>query len=330
MAGLSVQLQSVNGHYVCAEGGGGRELRADKPAPLTWESFVLTDLSGLPLAHGHSVALQAMNGEYVYAEHGGGGALLARGPQIGSWEPLTVHRLDGPGLVGNGDRIALQAVNGRFVYAEGGGGGRLLAAGVKIDRHEPFTLRVLPPRHVRVELDSVVCRDTEDVMGGDELVFIATGVNRAGGPPQAAVVTPIRINSGQRRRVPPAQAVVFDGDVDVASTLVIGIAAMDEDANHDWNDHADQVRTIAQHVGGAMAVFGPKGVAAGAVLRALTEGIGLLLKLDEDDRLGEMAVDLPVITLPFGQSLQRWRFWRSRRIGYSTWDYELSYRVFVS
>ncbi|MDP9434429.1 MAG: hypothetical protein M3P93_04235 [Actinomycetota bacterium] len=330
MAGLSVQLQTVNGHYVCAEGGGGREVVANRPAPREWETFVLTGLSGLPLRHGHSVALQSMSGHYVYADGGGGSGLVANGPAIGGWEPLKVHRLESPGEVKDGDRIALQTVSGLYVYADGGGGGGLVAKGPAIGGWEPFTVRVLPPRHVRIELATVRCGNTEDVTGADELYLAAAGVNRAGGPPQSALVKPISINDGQTKTIPPDQAVVFDGDVEVASTIVVGIVARDEDSSHDWNAHGEQVRTIAGHVGAALAVAGPKGVVAGAVLKGLVEGVGLIMKLDQDDRLGETAVEIPVVTLGFGEHTRTWRFWRSRQIGYSTWDYTLTYRIFVS
>jgi hypothetical protein len=191
-------------------------------------------------------------------------------------------------------------------------------------------MRVLPPRHVRIELTQIRCGNTEDVTGADDVYIAGAGVNRAGGPPQAALVKPIKINDKQTKPIPPEQGVVFDGDVEVASTLVLGLVAHDADANHEWGQHADQVRTISGHVGAALAVAGPKGVVAGAVIRGLVEGVGLIMKLDEDDRLGETAVTIPVVSLGFGEHTRTWRFWRSRVIGLSTWDYTLTYRIFVS
>ncbi len=329
MPGLTLQMQAVNGQYVCAQGGGGRELRADKNFPLAWESFVLTDLNGLPLADGHSIVLQAMDGQYVYADGGGGGLLLARGAAIGPWEPFRVRRLNGTGPIGGGDRIALQAVDGRYVYAEGGGGGRLVAAGGSVGPWEPFTIHVLPQRHVRIELHEVYCRDTEDVTGADEFSLTGAASNRADNASGTTIVKPISINNGQTRRIVTDEAVLFDHQVDVASTIVASMVALDIDASHDWTKHGEQVRTVAKHVSAAMAAAGPKGIVGGALLQAVTEGVGLIMRLDEDDVLGRVAVEFPVISLPWGKSAQRWPFWRKRRIGYSTWDYEITYNVFV-
>ena len=71
-----VALKSINGHFVCAENGGGREVVANRTAIGPWETF-----QWVTLAHGGSarerIALKASNGQFVCAEGGGGGCVNA-------------------------------------------------------------------------------------------------------------------------------------------------------------------------------------------------------------------------------------------------------------
>ena len=80
LGGGNVAIQADNGQYVCAEGGGGRELVANRSAIGPWETFALIDLGG-----GY-VALQAHNGQYVAAEIGSNHNLNANRDAIGPWE----------------------------------------------------------------------------------------------------------------------------------------------------------------------------------------------------------------------------------------------------
>jgi hypothetical protein len=122
-----VALRAHNGQYVVAEGGGGRELRADRPGVREWETFKLIELGG------SRVALRANDGSYVAAEGGGGGPLVANRRDIRAWE--TFERID----LGE-NRIALRASNGQFVVAEDGGGGPVLANRDLRQAWETFTL----------------------------------------------------------------------------------------------------------------------------------------------------------------------------------------------
>lgn len=112
--GKRVGLRTENKSYLCAEGGGGRELVANRTAMDSWATFLLHDLGD------GKVALQAASGHFVCAEKGGGQGLYANRPCIGSWE--TFERVDR----GNGS-LALRASDGHFVCAESGGGGRVVA-----------------------------------------------------------------------------------------------------------------------------------------------------------------------------------------------------------
>ena len=107
-----IALQARNGQYVVAEGGGGREVNANRNAIGPWEIFHVVPLGGT------EVALQANNGQFVVAEDGGGREVNANRNAIGPWERLNVIRLWPP----QDDAVALQVHNDQFVVAEDGGG----------------------------------------------------------------------------------------------------------------------------------------------------------------------------------------------------------------
>jgi hypothetical protein len=77
-------LRAANGQYVCAEGGGGREVVANRDQILGWETFSLIDLGN------SRVALRAANGQYVCAEGGGGREVVANRDQILGWETFEL------------------------------------------------------------------------------------------------------------------------------------------------------------------------------------------------------------------------------------------------
>jgi hypothetical protein len=109
-----VTLRAYDGQYVCAEGGGGGNVDANRNWAYTWENF---DILYLPDGH---VALEAANGQYVSAEGGGGGDVHANRDAIGSWEEFM---LEYRGY----DRVAFRTANGYYLCAEGGGGQRVVA-----------------------------------------------------------------------------------------------------------------------------------------------------------------------------------------------------------
>ncbi len=91
-----VTLQSVHGKFMCAEGGGGRELVANRDSVGDWEMFRFHCFDGydkLVLQPGVRIVLRASSRQFVYADGGGGGRLLALGPGIGGWEPLMLHMI---------------------------------------------------------------------------------------------------------------------------------------------------------------------------------------------------------------------------------------------
>jgi len=155
--GTEIALQAVNGQYVCAEGGGGGAVVANRDAINAWETFRL-------IYRGNgNVALQAANGQYVCAEGSGGGAVVANRDAINAWE--TFRLID----KGNG-YFALQAANRQYVCAENGGGQQVVANRNAIDAWETFRILDLSsPTKVALQVanDQYVCAEGG---GGDGMV----------------------------------------------------------------------------------------------------------------------------------------------------------------
>lgn len=138
-----VALRTFNGHYLCAEGGGGREINATRGEAREWETFELLDLNKAQLMSTDQVALRTHNGSYASAEGGGGGGIRATVPWILGWETFTLERADGsPGEIGHGDSVALRTENGMYVCAEDGGGGEVSANRQERREWETFVLEV--------------------------------------------------------------------------------------------------------------------------------------------------------------------------------------------
>lgn len=133
---------AVGGKYVAAENGGGGELRADRDAASTWETFTLYDHNGGTLQSGDFVSLQTLTGHWICAENGGGGAVNASRTDPQDWETFRVVKLTGTGAaVNNGDQIALQTRTlNLFVSALNGGGSGLLADRPQAQGWEAFVV----------------------------------------------------------------------------------------------------------------------------------------------------------------------------------------------
>jgi carbamate kinase len=140
-----IHLRADNGQYVCAEGGGGREVVANRDRAQEWETFTLELIDGR--FRGDSrIALRADNGQYVCAEGGGGREVVANRDSAREWETFTVERVPGRrgrGNVRTGDSIALRADNGQYVCAEGGGGREVVANRDRAQEWETFTVELI-------------------------------------------------------------------------------------------------------------------------------------------------------------------------------------------
>ncbi|VVB70491.1 FRG1-like domain protein [uncultured archaeon] len=131
-----IALQAANGQYICAEGGGGDGVVANRNAVGSWETFRLINRGD------NNVALQASNGKYACAESGGGNVIVANRNAIGAWEIFKLIDL------GN-NNVALRAYNGQYVCAEGGGGGAVVANRNAVGAWETFK---------RINLDNIALR----------------------------------------------------------------------------------------------------------------------------------------------------------------------------
>ncbi|WOO79982.1 uncharacterized protein LOC62_02G003498 [Vanrija pseudolonga] len=102
----------VNGKIVCAEGGGGHPLFANRDNVGPWEQFELEYESPT------CAAIKTKSGQYVCAEPHVDGqpdfTLVANRPGAGPWETFEVEQ-QGGGV------IALKAHNGKYVQATGDG-----------------------------------------------------------------------------------------------------------------------------------------------------------------------------------------------------------------
>jgi len=152
MSNNQIHLRTSNGHYVCAEGGGGREVNATRAAAAAWETFSIEVVS--TTAAGTTVHLKAANGQYVCAEGGGGQQVNANRPAAGAWETFTMQGLSG-GVVHGGESVHLRTSNGHYVCAEGGGGRAVNATRAAAAAWETFTVELVGARQGQSVADYV-------------------------------------------------------------------------------------------------------------------------------------------------------------------------------
>lgn len=121
-----VGLRAASGQYVVAEGGGGREVLANRWERGPWETFTLARVS-----FGSRIGLQAASGQFLVAEGGGGGEVRADRWAMGGWETFELVPL-------GGDRHALRAESGQHMVAEWGGGYEVRADRWNVAEWETF------------------------------------------------------------------------------------------------------------------------------------------------------------------------------------------------
>lgn len=188
-----IALIATNGSYVCAEGGGGSYLIANRPDLGEWETFNL-----IPVGSGF--ALQASNGKYVCAVAGGGGSVVVDRPGIGPWETFQIVDL------GN-DNIALSTARPFFLCAESGGAARLVADRDTIRSWETFR---------RVNLTQSRDQLRSDPSGGHTALTIST----------ASHAVSIASSDAVQAAVLPAPAVVQLDAANVAKSDITASAAV--------------------------------------------------------------------------------------------------------
>jgi hypothetical protein len=304
---------------------------ANRRVPLEWESFVLVNLRGGDLTDGCPVALQSSNGYFVCAENGGGGQVNANRKNRAQWETFTVKKLNGGGTIQNGDRVALLCYDQtHYLQAYNGGGGTVKADPPWAREWETFTIRTLPRRKVRIEILRVDCSDKESLCGPDHFYVAGAAVNRIDSQSGKILTNVTYIGKGEEKSFQPDERVVFDGEVDCASTICLGVAAYDRDSAANWKDRKQTLDQFSNAAAVALATLGPTGTTAGAVLKVATEVGKFFIDEDKDDLLGQLTRDIPVLRMSLPSSEHTWHFAEDGPIGYSTWDYEVTYGIYVS
>ena len=172
-----IALKGANGKYVCAEGGGGREVTVSRNIIGEWEIFQLVKLGGdqvaikaakgrylsvrdgtiqansesigkdelFKLLISEACSIRSENGKYlVTGTKSGNNALVARNETIGADEIFNLVNL---GV----DKIALKGANGKYVCAEGGGGREVTVSRDKIGEWEIFQLVKLGGEQVAIK-----------------------------------------------------------------------------------------------------------------------------------------------------------------------------------
>ncbi len=112
-------IQTVNGHYLTAVGGGGRisdVIHSDATQIRAWEKFTLEDLDlGTPII---TYGIKTVNGHYLTAVGGGGrisNVIHSDATQPRAWERFAFESL-GSGW------YDIKTVDGHYLTATGGGG----------------------------------------------------------------------------------------------------------------------------------------------------------------------------------------------------------------
>ena len=141
-------IQTVNGHYLTAVGGGGRTtdvIHTDAKQARAWEKFTLEDLDlgTSPITYG----IKTSNGHYLTAVGGGGrisDVIHSDATQPRAWEQFVFESL------GNG-WYDIKTVNGHYLTATGGGGHStevpetIHSDATKVDSWEKFMPICEPP-----------------------------------------------------------------------------------------------------------------------------------------------------------------------------------------
>jgi hypothetical protein len=139
---LTTSIRTVSGmHFLQATNGGGADLSARGPHPLSWETFdvVAADRAARGFPSGCRVHVRTDSWHYLQAEGGGGGKVSAAGPWPREWETFTLEVPGRRPWLRPGARFGLRAANGRYVAAEAGGGGAVTAATTSLAPAATFT-----------------------------------------------------------------------------------------------------------------------------------------------------------------------------------------------
>ncbi|MFF0297274.1 hypothetical protein ACFYST_28555 [Kitasatospora sp. NPDC004614] len=172
--------------------------------------------------------------------------------------------------------------------------------------------------NLKITLNRVKCINTENQSGADD--FYVVGATVAGGKTQPALVSPMQIKDGQELPFSADQRVVFNGPVTDTDTLHLGLAAYNQDSKRDWQQRGDAAARITAAAGALPVPTGELLVStAGTAANAVLGG------LDPDDKLGQLALDVPIKDLKPGTD-KKWTC-SSKPGAVNSWQYEVYYTV---
>ncbi|MCU0262420.1 MAG: RICIN domain-containing protein [Candidatus Nanopelagicales bacterium] len=150
-----------------------------------------------------------------------------------------------------------------------------------------------------MSLDSVLCAATEDDCGVDEFYLLGAITDGSVDHTAAVLTQPLRINANQDRRFGRGGGAVFDAELADEAVLKIALAAFDKDLGSAWSDYEALYGAVSKLVMASLPALGV-GAPATAIVAASLVVADEAVKLDKDDHLGDIAVDLDVRSLPSG------------------------------
>ncbi len=174
-----------------------------------------------------------------------------------------------------------------------------------------------------VEIEKVVCVDTESIHSSDRFAMTGAFVSDAG---SAGVYLPsFRINDGEQR--------IINGSYRFSSTtprFAMSLMAWDLDENDTWKDNEDAIKTGVD----AIAIAADVAWGAGPVVEAVGQAvIGVVDQFNEWDHNDKLLDFNESIDLPPGDYFAPNYIWKTipfshdDGVGYSSWDYTLEIRI---
>jgi hypothetical protein len=175
---------------------------------------------------------------------------------------------------------------------------------------------------VTIQLNSVMCGNTEDVQGADEFYVVGAFTDGTKDNSRGSLIGPISINDGQKKAF---QGTVFDAVVDSDAKIRGGMKAFDEDFGKDWSKKPAWIEKIKDGiVQGLQKSDNPKAVAAGTVLDLGYKVFNFFANADKDDELG--SDDFTFAASGPALENKSWDFYEEG-LGYSTWNYSVYYTI---
>ncbi len=180
--------------------------------------------------------------------------------------------------------------------------------------------------NVRIELIDVKCVDTEDVASAGDEFYVFSALTAGTKPASRSAATkPFSIKSGETKTFPFDVKVIFDASCDTKSSIKGGMRAFDEDVAKDWEKYQAGVKEATDKVADLANEGGKRGVVAAKILQAAYAVFSAVAKFDEDDKLGEVELDIPAKGP--AEEEKTWVLKKGEPGEYSSWNYVVRYKI---